>query len=255
MLALRELQAEFRQSVLFGNDAVVGDAVVANGLAVADRLRIYRNTARITMIAALRLSFPAVDALVGGDFFEMAAARFSRASPPTSGCLADFGGGFPAFLAALPEAAGVPYLPDVGRFEWALAAAATAPDTPPLAAAALSEVPAEQAETIRFTLHPALALLRLAYPADRIADAALAADSALLAAIDLAEGPITLLIERPEEHVKAGRIDAEEADFVARLLAGAPLGALITEFGERTAALLASQFAAGRIVGTKDAPA
>ena len=48
---------------------------IGSDLPPADRVGIYRNTARIGMTEALRLSFPAVERLVGADFFAMAAAR------------------------------------------------------------------------------------------------------------------------------------------------------------------------------------
>src|SRR5437870_13923798 len=120
MPALLELQRAFAASMLHEDDDTVCGAVVDDGFAAAERLRIYRNTCRSTLIEALRITYPAVDRLVGHAFFDMAAARFIRADPCRSGYLNEYGAGLADFLAALEPARGLPYLADVARFEWAL---------------------------------------------------------------------------------------------------------------------------------------
>src|SRR5438309_1374170 len=75
MPALLELQRAFAASMLHEEDDAVCGAVVDDGFAAAERLRIYRNTCRSTLIEALRMTYPAVERLVGRDFFDMAAAR------------------------------------------------------------------------------------------------------------------------------------------------------------------------------------
>ena len=54
----------------------------------------------------------------------------SRASGSAAGSAA--GAHFPAFLETYPPTAGLAYLPDVARLEWAIEEASTAPDAPPL---------------------------------------------------------------------------------------------------------------------------
>src|ERR1700683_4968067 len=122
MPALLELQRSLREQ-LFGDptraDASGGEALLA-GDDGALRLAIYRNTAFATLVNALRLSFPAVQRLVGADFFEAAAQQFIRASLPTSAYLNDYGADFPGFLSHFAPAAGLVYLGDVARLEWAV---------------------------------------------------------------------------------------------------------------------------------------
>src|SRR5216684_4636814 len=128
MPALLELQRAFAASMLREEDDAVCGAIVDGGFTAAERLRVYRNTCRSVLIATLRMAYPAVDRLVGRDFFDMAAARFMRAHPPQSGYLNEYGGEFPEFLAALGPASEVPYVADVASFEWALGVAANAVD-------------------------------------------------------------------------------------------------------------------------------
>src|SRR3989442_15336251 len=92
MPALLGLQRAFAASMLLEEDDAVCGAVVDDGFAPAERLRIYRNTCRSTLIEALRMTYPAVQRLVGRDFFDMAAAPYAGPHPPQSGYLNQYGG-------------------------------------------------------------------------------------------------------------------------------------------------------------------
>src|SRR5438093_9414260 len=173
MPGLLELQQLFARSMLREDEPLIQAHIVEDGFSAAERLRIYRNTFRSVLVASLRMSYPAVDRLVGRDFFDEAAREFAIAHAPRSGCLDDFGERFADFLAALPAASALAYLPHVARFEWALSVAAHAPDAPVLKADALAAVDAAAHGRLCFAAHPSVTLLDLAYPADEIADAVL----------------------------------------------------------------------------------
>src|SRR2546427_7941090 len=132
MPALLELQRAFAASMLHEDDDTVCGAVVDDGFAAAERLRIYRNTCRSTLIEALCITYPAVERLVGRDFFDMAAARYAGTHPPQSGYLNEYGREFPEFLAAFGSASELPYLADGARFARAPGVAANGADAPPL---------------------------------------------------------------------------------------------------------------------------
>src|SRR2546428_12166853 len=85
MPALLELQRAFAASMLREEDDAVCGAVVDDGFAAAERLRLYRNTCRSTLIEALRMTHPAVERLVGREFFDMAGGRAPGPRPPPSG--------------------------------------------------------------------------------------------------------------------------------------------------------------------------
>jgi hypothetical protein len=137
MPALRELQQQIACALLDDAAATTFAATLALDPSV---LTIYRNTRLGTLTRALATAFPAVRALVGEDFFEAAARQFIRAEPPATACLDDYGERFAAFLAQLPPAAGIAYLADVARLEWAVNRALHAPDGPVLELAALAGV-------------------------------------------------------------------------------------------------------------------
>src|SRR2546427_6899484 len=181
MPALLELQRAFAASMLHeGHDAVCG-AAVEGGCGAAERRRIYRNPCRSTLIEALRMTHPAVERLVGRDFFDMAAARYAGTHPPQSGYLNEYGGEFPEFLAAFGPASELPYLAHVPRFEWALGVAANAADAPVLDPLTVAAVDPHSHAALRFEPHPSVSFLTLAYPADQIADSVLAGDQAAMA--------------------------------------------------------------------------
>ena len=249
MLTLREIQRGFARAILFGDTGEVADEIVEDGLLAAARLGIYRNTSRTVLTAALRLTFPVVDRLVGGPFFDMAAARFISGSPPRCAWLDDYGASFPGFLTSLEEAAELRYLPDVARFEWALSVAAHAPEVPPLDLLKLADLEPGQRGSLRFEPHPSVTLPRFEFPADHIADAILSGDEGAIAAIDIDSGPIAMVVHRGPDGVAAERIGPELHRFLTRLFAGEDLGTLLSGETPGAAEILAQQFRLGRIAG------
>jgi uncharacterized protein len=225
-----------------------------------ERLSIYRNTCRSVLVNALRLSFPAVQQLVGEEFFEGAAQRFMDEQPsgvPGSAWLNEYGAEFPAFLASFAPAAAVPYLADVAQLEWAVNKALHAPEAKPLDAARLADLAEACPEAdLRLVPHGSITLLSLGFAADAIWRAVLDRDDAALAAIDLAEGPVCLLVERGADGVRVRRLPRSAWRFTARLCAGSPLRAVLdeepaeSELRESAAALLAEHLLAGRFIDT-----
>jgi hypothetical protein len=247
MPALRELQQQMACALLDDAAATRFAATLALDPSV---LTIYRNTSLGTLTRALATAFPAVRALVGEDFFEAAAQQFIRAEPPATACLDDYGARFADFLAQFPPAAGIAYLADVARLEWAVNRALQAPDGPVLELAALAGVEPAHVSNLRFEPHRSVAVLQLASPADAIWRAVLDQDQAAMAALDPAAGPVWLLIERCESGVQVRRMAAGSARFTQRLCAGQTLqaaleAALDTPVAELNA-LLADHLASGR---------
>lgn len=253
--SLLELQQALRRSMVEGEDAEAGRHVVSAGLAPRQRLAVYRNTFGQTLVRALRLSFPAVERLVGADFFEAAARDFIAGAPPRSSWLDEYGAGFADFLERFAPAASLPYLGDVARLEWAVSRALRAPDAEPLDLAALAAVPEADQARLRFAPHPSLGLVQSRFPADAIWRAVLAEDEAALAALDLASGPAWLLVQRGSAGVEVLRLAEPLWRFVHALCAGRPLGAALTDHaGIDAAAALAGLLTQGRLAGFELAP-
>jgi hypothetical protein len=247
MPTLHEIQRGFTASLLGGGDGSLVDWIVAEDFSAAERLRVYRNSSRSVATEVLRMTYPAVDRLVGRDFSDMTAERFYAKHPPAIGYLNEYGGAFGDFLAALPEAAALCYLPDVARFEWALNCAANADDAAVLDLASLATVAPEQHADLRFVPHPSVQLLELEYPADIIADAVIADDEKALTAIDLSSGPVHLVVNRGPHGVDARRLPPSGYEFVRRLFAGGRLGEALKAAGPDGAAYLADHFVNGRL--------
>jgi hypothetical protein len=238
---LLELQRTLRAQLL-------GDAPAADG-AAALRLAIYRNTCIRTLLSALRLSYPAVQRLVGAEFFVGAAREFIRVSPPAGACLNDYGAPFAAFLEAFAPAATLPYLADVARLEWAVNCALHADDAPGLDLARLAGLAEAARARVSFTAHPAVRLLQLRFPADAIWRAVLAQDGAAMAAIGLAAGPVHLLVERGADGVQVRRLNGARWQFAARLCAGEPLHTMIEPGSDADiSGWLAEHLASGRLI-------
>jgi hypothetical protein len=245
---LLELQNALRRSLVDRDDGAA--ALMLAAQAPPDRLDIYRNTFRTSLTKALRLCYPAVCRLVGGDFFDATAEAFIARHPPGSAYLDDYGAAFPAFLWGFPPAAGLAYLADVARLEWAVSRALHAPDMEPIDPACLAAVAPEAQGGICLVPHPCVALVRSDHPVDTIWRAVLDADDAALAALDLAAGPVHLLVQRLASGVTVARLQEPAWRFAADLYGGRPLQAALDAAAEVDAcAQLAEHLAAQRFVG------
>ncbi len=163
----------------------------------AARLAVHRNNVVSSLVDGLASTFPVVQALVGEDFFRAMAAAFVRASPPRSPVLAGYGDAMPDFIAGFAPAAGLAYLADMARLEFARVRAFHAADAAPLSAAAAAAVLAhgERVGELRLVRHPAWQLLRSPHPIVSLwAAHQTEIDDGRLAAIDLAQAEAALVL-------------------------------------------------------------
>ncbi len=215
---LPELQVAFRDAVLGRGDpaAFAAAHVEPGGLDPRRRLQVHRNNTLITLTDALGAVYPVVRRLVGDDFFAHVARGFIERAPPASGTLIDYGAGLADYLGGLDAAAGLPYLPDVARLEWAWHDSFHAADAPPLDPARLAALPRERLPGARFSLHPAARLIRSSWPVGRIwiahGDPDRPPDS-----VSLDEGPDYLLVLRPDYDVRLRFVGHAEWVFIVNL--------------------------------------
>ena len=223
MSLLLELQRGMRTALLTGADPPPS-TVIGGALTAAARVGIYRNNVLGNLTGALRLTFPAVERLVGADFFAAAAAGFVCKAPPTSADLYEYGAEFPAFLAGFEPAQGLAYLPDVARLEWAVNRALHACVTPALAADALIGVPEQHRAGLRFMAHPSLSLLALGHPAKAIWEAVLGEDvetrASALAAIEIAAPGDVLAVLQGADGLALLRLSPTAYDLAHALIDG-----------------------------------
>lgn len=185
------------------------------------RFAVHRNNVVAGLIAALTETYPAVERLVGAEFFRGAAAAFVRAHPPQGPVLLRWGGDFGPWLAGFPPAARLPWLADVARLEWARAEAFHAADAAPLSIAALVAVPPARLGGARLTLHPSVRLIASRHPV-----ASLWADvtGRRTGEVDMRRAE-TALVARPGETVEVSRPHRAAAAFLGALAEAGALAA------------------------------
>jgi hypothetical protein len=214
-LALRDLQAAFAAHLVGADGTELAAEILGDAIPAAARLRVYRHHVFESLGAALAATFPTVQAVVGADFFRGLARSFVGQSPPGQPVLAEYGAGFPAFIAGHDAARGLPYLADVARLDWALNLAFHAPAGGRLAASDLAAIPADRLPSLRLGLAPGTVLVASSYPLDRIwaaSQTGAAADP-----VDLAAGGARLLVLRRPDDAAFVSLSAAEAAFVAAL--------------------------------------
>ncbi|PLX35948.1 MAG: DUF2063 domain-containing protein [Hyphomicrobiales bacterium] len=220
MLALADLQGQFSAALLDADEGVPGDIVGPDGQAAPKRFGVYRNNVVVGLVEALMASYPTILKLVGEEFFRAAGALHVRQSPPTSPVLLHYGADFPAFLDGFEPARAVPYLGDVARLERAWNEAYHAADASPLDPAALGGIAPDALANVRFTPHPAMRIVRSAFPIVSIyrANQCDSADD-----VSLPDGGEDALVTRGDLDVEIRALPAGGAVFIAALAQGASL--------------------------------
>lgn len=135
-----------------------------SGRAPVRRFEVYRNNVLSGLTRSLATRFAVCERIVGEEFFRAMATAFVRHSPPASAMLMLYGEGLAGFIESFGPAAGLPWLADVARLEFACGRAAHAADAAPLTGADIAAVPQAAWGALRLVLHPAAELLRSRWP-------------------------------------------------------------------------------------------
>lgn len=250
---LSTLQREF-VAALFVPDARPPISILDGAPGREARFAVYRNNTLTNLTAALLDVHPVVARLVGQQFFDHVAQQYARAYPSLSGDVHDYGGHFAEYLEAHPAAAGLPWLADVARLEWAWheafhAAAAEAFDW-----AALSAVDPDRQGRLWFMPNPTLRLVQSPYPILHIWDVN-QPDRGDDETVDLNEGGDRLVVMRGKDYVIAiERVDAARYALLSACRLGRPIAeavaaALAVDPTADTGAILRVLVTAGYLVG------
>ena len=159
-------------------DAVLGQGPL-EGLSA--RLSIYRNTVFASLHATLCAHYPSVARLVGDDCMQAIAQDYISAHPPSAPCMAEYGAHFADMIAVHPALAGLPYLPDMARLDWALVVCSRAAPWDDDDHGV--QMPISPDACLRWP--SSLSVLRIDYPVDEIRSCLENGDDAQLAAIDM----------------------------------------------------------------------
>jgi hypothetical protein len=225
MPSLREQQRRFADALL-GSAEAAAQLALAHGADAQERLAIYRHNVLANYRNALGASYPVVCRLVGAAFFDTAVDAFVQAWPSTSGDLNEYGAEFGDFLARYPYARTLPYLPDVGRLEWAIDEARRAPDctsSPQQVLDALAATAPELLSEIGIALARSCDLVASWFPILRIwrvNQPGFEGDDR----VDLDAGADRLLVRRDADGVAIVSLDLATFRFLHRLASGSTLG-------------------------------
>jgi hypothetical protein len=248
VLRLAERQRRFATALLDPSQAVPSALVGPDGVAGHDRFGVYRANVMVGLTEALRDAFPAVERIVGEDFFKAMAAAFAAGHPPHSPVMLDYGEGFAAFIETFAPAADLLYLADVARIERAWVEAYHAPDTAAITPQSLSDLDPAQFGTCVFTLHPSLRLVRSPWPALTIWR--MNGEDGEPAPVDLASGGENALVIRCGATVEVRALAAGDAALVEAFAKGhsideAAQAAFVVDAAFDLAAALSALFALG----------
>lgn len=222
MPSLRKLQTAFSREVFDAGRCDARGLVIGGEFAPEARLAIYRNNLYISLREALASVYPVVEQLVGEAFFAAAARAFIPLHPSRSGNLHAFGAAFPAFLAGWEPAAGLPYLPDTARVEWAWHHAFHAAEAPAFEPARLAGLAPERYGDLRFVFHPSVAIIASDWPVGRIW-AAHQPDGPAIDSLRLEAGGESVLVQRRGLAVEVMGLEVGEAAWLSVLAAGGTL--------------------------------
>lgn len=212
---------DFVAALLEPDAPVPHNVVDPHGRIAPKRFAVYRNNVTVSLIEALKATFPAVVALVGEAFFGDMARRFVRRTPPNSPLLFRYGAAFPEFIAGHDPAADLPFLADVARLDRTWLDAYHAADGSPFAPEVLAGWGEAELMTARFVPLPATRLVASDFPLVTIWQAA--RDGRKPQFADRPE-PEWALVTRPDISVSVAALAPVDGQLFSALIAGQKLG-------------------------------
>jgi hypothetical protein len=161
---LADLQSDIATAVIEG--AVPASAgLLTGGDHPARRFAIHSRHYTASLARSLVERFAATAWLVGSDFVTEAAMRFIREHPPTRPCIAEYGEGFPAYLASRVGMQ-LHYIGQFAMVDWHLGRLALAVDAEPLHSLTTCD-PARLADAC-LSLQPGVEYVALDWPFDEL---------------------------------------------------------------------------------------
>lgn len=220
--ALAELQRDFQRHVMHGHERIV-DAVGGTVEVPATlRLAIYAEAYRLRLTDALASTLPRLQQLMGNEQFAALASEYIELCPSSYPSIRWFGDQLPRLLQrCCPEQ---PWLAELARWEWAIAAAFDGADAEPVGIEALAAVAPDRWPTLSFQFHPTVHCLQMRTNAPLLFKA-LSAEAAPPDCITL-EAPQPWLIWREGLKTQYRSLGADEHAALEAMRAGGTFEAL-----------------------------
>lgn len=160
MTALAQLQGDLQRHVLSGDVAIVDAVKATPAVPAVTRLGVYSNAYRIRLAEALAANMPRLKELLGDEQFGTVAAAYVEAYPSQFASIRWFGDRLAQVLAQSQPAQ--PWLAELARWEWALAASFDASDATPVGVECLGSVAPDDWADLQLQFHPSVQFLELA---------------------------------------------------------------------------------------------
>jgi hypothetical protein len=220
MPSLLETQRRFARAVLAGESEPLAPLLVG-GSAPPARLEIHRRHYEASLAAALVQKFPATAWLVGTAAMDAAVRAYAPTHPPTAPCIAEYGSGFPAFVASRLGAA-LPYLEAFAALEWHVGRASVAVAHEPLEWRAIVDRGADALLDARVTLQTGLAYPRFRWRVDELLTVYLAGSAPERFVLSMEDSPLEVRGARGSVSVE--RLDPANYEFRRALASGSSIG-------------------------------
>jgi hypothetical protein len=220
MPSLAEIQRRVARAVLADEIEALAPLLVG-GVAPGKRLEIHRRHYETSLAAALLQKFPATAWLVGAHVLEAAARAYALMSPPAAPCIAEYGAGFPAFVARRVGAE-LPYLEAFAALEWEVGRVSIAVAHEPLDWSALVSRGADALLDARLALQPGVAYARFGWRVDQLLTAYLGGSAPETFVLATEDSPLEVRGARGSVSVE--RLDAATYEFRRALASGGSIG-------------------------------
>lgn len=170
-MRLEELQRAFQDHVLHEGGTITNVINASARFSAANRMGVYSDAYRLRLTEALAHNYPHLERYLGEEAFAQLARRYISRYPSNHFSVRWFGDRLVDLLENEPPYNDRPWLADLARWEWAVAAAFDAPDATPVRIEALSEIDANDWPDLRFQFHPSMLMLPLQTNAPTVAQA------------------------------------------------------------------------------------
>lgn len=159
MNALAQLQRDLQQHVLNGDAAITAVVNGTPAVPAATRLAVYSNAYRARLAEALEANMPHLRELLGEEEFGLVARRYIDAHPSQYSSIRWFGDRLAHELEG--SHASQPWVAELARWEWALAASFDAQDAATIGVESLACVAPGDWGELRLEFHPSVQVLTL----------------------------------------------------------------------------------------------
>src|SRR5436190_13868456 len=221
MPSLAEVQRGLVHAVLAGETEPLALWLVG-GAEPRARLKIHRRHYEASLTSALTQKFPATAWLIGAGAIAAAVRAYVSTHPPAAPCIAEYGAGFPEFVAGRVRGE-LPYLGSFATLEWHVGQASIAVDRAPLAWSAIVSRGADELLDAHLALQPGLRYLRPAWRVDELLEAYLGGSAPERFVLSSEDAPLEVRGARGT--VSIARLDEATYEFRCALASGRSIGA------------------------------